>query len=229
MPIPDRTPAVELERREPSPVQQQLSVFGLISNDLRAKAVWCYDRSDWKASVKVVLTDGTAAMILYRLMQWSRKHRLLPLELLFNKLNGMLCSCIIGRGAEFGPGFCLIHSQGVVINGQVRGGSHVFIEHQVTIGAEQRRSPHLGNHVFVGAGAKIIGAVTIGDHARIGANAVVVHDVPAGATVVGIPARVVRQRETLKASNVTEAPVSTGLIPEKNDEPARISVGSAVL
>jgi serine O-acetyltransferase len=161
---------------------------------LRAKAAWCYDRADWKAIVKVLLTDGTAAMVLYRLMQWSRKWRLVPLEMLLNKLNGVCCSCIIGRGAEFGPGFVLIHSQGVVINGQVRGGSHVYIEHQVTIGAERRQSPLLGNNVFVGAGAKIIGTVTIGDGARVGANAVVVHDVPAGATVVGIPARVVRQR-----------------------------------
>lgn len=227
--IPDRTPAVEPKQHVPSPIQQRLSVFGLIANDLRAKAVWCYDRSDWKAIVQVVLTDGTAAMILYRLMQWSRKHRLLPLELLFNKLNGMLCSCIIGRGAEFGPGFCLIHSQGVVINGQVRGGSHVFIEHQVTIGAEQRRSPLLGNQVFVGAGAKIIGAVTIGDHARIGANAVVVHDVPAGATVVGIPARVVRQRETVMGSACTPVSFSASPMTEKADEPARVAVGSTVL
>ena len=67
-------------------------------------------------------------------------------------------------------------------------------EHQVTIGAERRESPVLGNDVFIGAGAKIIGSVTIGDGARIGANAVVVRDVPAHATAVGIPARVVRIR-----------------------------------
>jgi serine O-acetyltransferase len=59
----------------------------------------------------------------------------------------------------------------------------------------------LGNDIFVGAGAKIIGTVSIGDGARVGANAVVVHDVPAGATVVGIPARIVRQRD---AGTVTE-------------------------
>lgn len=172
----------------------QPSLMGLIASDLRAKALWCYDRSDWKGIVKVVLTDGTAAMILYRLMQWSRKWRLMPLEMFFNKLNGVFCHCIIGRGAEFGPGFVLIHSMGVVINGQVRGGSHILIEHQVTIGAERRESPVFGSHIFIGTGAKIIGAVTVGAGARIGANAVVVHDVPAGATVVGIPARVVRQR-----------------------------------
>jgi serine O-acetyltransferase len=84
----------------------------------------------------------------------------------------------------------------------VRGGERVFIEHQVTIGAERRQSPHLGNDVFIGAGAKIIGSVEIGDGARVGANAVVVHDVDSHTTVVGIPARPVgerRQPEAIRA------------------------------
>jgi len=169
----------------------------MVISDLRAKALWCYDRSDWKGVLKALLTDGTVAMLLYRLMQWAHRWHLGPAELLFNKLNSVLCHCIIGRGAEFGPGFVLIHSEGVVINGQVRGGSHVYIEHQVTIGAEHRSSPILGSHVFIGAGAKVIGGVVIGDHSRVGANAVVVHDVPAGATVVGVPAKVVRRRDEL--------------------------------
>jgi serine O-acetyltransferase len=143
--------------------------------------------------VKVLFTDGTMAMVIYRGMQWARRWRLVPLELLFNRINSICCNCIIGRGAEFGPGFVLIHATGVVINGRVTGGENVFIEHQVTIGAERRRSPVIGNHVFIGAGAKIIGEVTVGDHSRIGANAVVLEDVPAYATVVGIPARVVRR------------------------------------
>src|SRR4051812_6839366 len=172
-------------------------LISLIRSDLRQKALWCYESDRWRAVAKVLLTDGTAAMILYRLMQWSRRWRLLPLELIFNKLNAVCCNCIIGRGADFGPGFVLIHSTGVVINGQVRGGRNVFIEHQVTIGAERHQSPQIGNHVFIGAGAKIIRAVTVGDGARIGANAVVVDDVPAYATVVGVPARVVRIRQPL--------------------------------
>lgn len=167
----------------------------LIVADLRAKAQWCYENKSWPAILKTCLTDGTAAMIWYRLMQWSRRWRLTPLEMIFNKLNAICCNCIIGRGAEFGPGFVLIHATGVVINGQVRAGEQVYIEHQVTIGAERRESPLIGNRVFIGAGAKIIGSVRIGDEARIGANAVVVDDVPEGATVVGIPAKVVRIRE----------------------------------
>jgi serine O-acetyltransferase len=88
----------------------------------------------------------------------------------------------------------LIHSNGVVINGAVRGGENVLIEHQVTIGAEKRDSPVIGNGVFIGAGAKIVGAVTIGDNARVGANAVVTKNVDADTTVVGIPARPIGPR-----------------------------------
>jgi serine O-acetyltransferase len=151
----------------------------------------------------VLLTDGTSSMILYRLMQWSGRHRLGPLEMVFNRLNSIFCNCIIGRGAEFGPRFILVHATGVVVNGRVVGGSGVFLEHQVTIGAERRASPRLGNDVFVGAGAKILGAVSVGDGARVGANAVVVKDVPPHTTVVGIPARVVRTREVAAEDDVS--------------------------
>ena len=165
-----------------------------IVDDIRRKASWCYESDRWPALLKALATDGTPAMILYRLMQGSRRWHLTPLEWIFNRMNSMFCNCIIGRGAEFGPGFVLIHSTGVVINGAVRGGRNVLIEHQVTIGTERRRAPVLGSDVFIGAGAKIIGAVTIGSGARIGANAVVLHDVPPHSTAVGIPARIVRRR-----------------------------------
>jgi serine O-acetyltransferase len=166
----------------------------LLVRDLYAKSAWNYQGVYVSTLAGTLLTDGTAAMIWYRLMQWARRWRLLPLEMMFNKANAIFCNCIIGRGAEFEAGFVLIHSTGVVINGQVRGGRNVHIEHQVTIGAEGRKSPVIGDDVFIGAGAKIIGAVVVGKGARIGANAVVVHDVPDYATVIGIPARVVRVR-----------------------------------
>lgn len=177
-----------------------MTVPGLLSiivGDVRSKARWCHRSDNWRASLKTLAADGTMAMILYRLMQWSRRRRLAPLEMLFNKLNAVCCNCIIGRGAEFGPGFVLIHATGIVINGQVRGGANVLLEHQVTIGAERRRAPILGNDVFIGAGAKLIGSLCVGNGARVGANAVVVHDVPDHATVVGIPAKVVRRRASL--------------------------------
>ena len=170
-------------------------MFRLFFSDLAEKSRWCYGDTSPRSLVKTCLTDGTCAMLLYRLMQASRHCRLEPLAMLFNKLNGIFCQCIIGRGAEFGPGFVLIHSTGVVINGNVKGGSRVFLEHQVTIGAEKQQTPILEDDVFIGAGAKVIGPVRIGSHARVGANAVVVKDVPAYATVGGIPAKILKQRQ----------------------------------
>ena len=169
-----------------------MSFFRLLASDLRAKARWNYDRNDWKTIVKVLLTDGTPAMVWYRLMQSAGRNRLGPLAMLFGRINGGVCGCVIGRGAEFGPGFVLVHSNGVVINGRVRGGANVVVEHQVTIGAEKGLSPVLGDDVFLGAGAKVVGPVVVGSRVKIGANAVVVTDIPDGATAVGVPARVVR-------------------------------------
>jgi serine O-acetyltransferase len=201
------------------------SLRQLVASDLRAKAQWCYGRAQWTDLVKTLLTDGTAAMLWYRLMQWSRRWRLVPLEMLCNKLNAVCCNCIIGRGAEFGPAFVLIHSTGIVINGRVRGGQHVYLEHQVTIGAERRQSPQLGDHVFVGAGAKIVGPVSLGSGSRIGTNAVVLHDIPAGATAVGIPAKVVRRRAESPAADdaPSEYAAACGLLldgkPDSDDRP----------
>jgi serine O-acetyltransferase len=168
-----------------------MNVFALIQSDIRAKARWLYGDAGWRSRVKARLTDGSLAMQLYRLMQASHRLGLAPLAMLFNKLNVICGGCVIGRGADFGPEFVLVHSQGVVINAAVRGGRHVVLEHQVTIGSEKGLAPVLGDDVFVGAGAKIIGGVRVGRGTRIGANAVVISDVPDGATAVGVPARMV--------------------------------------
>lgn len=170
--------------------KRQTGLLDLIASDIRAKADWVYGNVSGKTMLKTWLTDGTFAMFMYRLMQWSHKQNLGLAAMIFNKLNVWFGRCIIGRGADFGPGFVLIHSYGVVINSLVRGGENVKIEHLVTIGAEKNESPFIGDNVFVGAGAKILGGITIGNHAKIGANAVVLQDVPDNATAVGIPAKI---------------------------------------
>jgi len=86
-------------------------------------------------------------------------------------------------------GLLLPHPNGVVIHPEAQIGPNCLIFQQVTIGTRHGGgAPHIGGHVDIGAGAKILGAVRIGDHACIGANAVVLQDVPEGATAVGIPA-----------------------------------------
>jgi len=180
--------------------KRHVGLGALIGSDIREKARWVYGEVSAKALLKTWLTDGTFAMVVYRLMQWSQRRGLIPLAMVFNKLNVWFGRCIIGRGADFGRGFVLIHSYGVVINSSVRGGEGVKIEHLVTIGAEKEQFPVIGDNVFVGAGAKILGGVKIGGNAKIGANAVVVSDVPEGATAVGIPARIKQQTSNAQKS-----------------------------
>ena len=90
-------------------------------------------------------------------------------------------------------GLLIPHPNGIVIHPQAIIGPNCLVFQQVTIGTGGKKpgAPKLGGHVDVGAGAKILGGVVIGDHVKIGANAVVLDDVPAGATAVGIPARIV--------------------------------------
>ncbi|HAH48154.1 serine acetyltransferase [Gimesia sp.] len=160
--------------------------------DLKAKSEWCYGNITYRSLLKTCLTDGTMAMLWYRLMQWSDSWKLFPLSMIFNKCNAIFCQCIIGRGASFGRRFVIIHSQGIVINGSVKAGDDIKLEHQVTIGAERNISPELGSDIFIGAGARIIGGIQLGSHSKVGANAVVVKNVDSYTTVGGIPARVIK-------------------------------------
>ena len=162
----------------------------MLIEDFRAKARRKYGKDNGLATIKAAVSDGSFAMCCYRGMQWSSRYHLLPVAMVFNKLGAFFGQCLIGRRATFGREFVLLHSQGVVINAAVTGGDRIFLEHQVTLGANDRGAPRLGNDIHIGCGAKILGPVTIGDGARVGANAVVVKDVPAGATVGGVPARI---------------------------------------
>ncbi|MEM6333120.1 MAG: serine acetyltransferase [Planctomycetota bacterium] len=111
--------------------------------------------------------------------------------------------CDIPLNARIGGGLAMPHANGVVIHPKAVVGVNALIQHQVTIGMKRHddaRLPILGDGVDIGAGAKVLGAITIGDGASIGANAVVVRDVPAGAVAVGIPARVIGQRGDASAA-----------------------------
>ena len=103
----------------------------------------------------------------------------------------------IHPGATIGRRFFIDHGAGVVIGETAEIGDDVLMYHQVTLGGTSldkiKRHPTLGNNVLIGMGAKIIGAIYVGDNAKIGANAVVTRDVPANATVVGIPGKVLKR------------------------------------
>lgn len=102
----------------------------------------------------------------------------------------LLCSSELVTDIPIGTGLCLPHPYGIIINHFAVIGRNATIFHQVTIGVNPHhgghdRAPVIGDNVFIGAGAKIMGPIKIGDNVRIGANAVVTKDVPDNATVVG--------------------------------------------
>ncbi|WP_041741248.1 serine O-acetyltransferase [Collimonas fungivorans] len=149
--------------------------------------------------LKSSLSPRFMPVVLFRLSHWLFQRRLSPLAKIFGLMNFVLFGLEIAARCEIGPGLYFPHTQGTVI-GANKIGENATIYHNVTFGAREidldysaSSRPDIGDNVIVGAGAKILGPVMVGNNARVGANAVVVEDVPAGATVVGIPARIVKQ------------------------------------
>ncbi|MBT3197242.1 MAG: serine O-acetyltransferase [Gammaproteobacteria bacterium] len=107
----------------------------------------------------------------------------------------------IHPGAEIGRRFFIDHGMGVVIGETTHIGDDCTLYHGVTLGGTSwdkgKRHPTLGNNVVVGAGAKILGPITLGEGVRVGSNSVVVKDTPSGASVVGIPGRIIQRKRTL--------------------------------
>lgn len=106
----------------------------------------------------------------------------------------------IHPGAKIGKGLFIDHGTGVVIGETAIIGDNVTMFHGVTLGGtgkeKGKRHPTIGNNVFIGSGAKLLGNITIGDNVKIGANAVILKDVPSDTTIVGVPGKIVRTKAT---------------------------------
>lgn len=109
---------------------------------------------------------------------------------------------------EIGCGFYIGHFGGIVVNEDSVIGNNCNISHGVTLGranrGKHRGCPTIGNNVYIGPGAKIVGAVTIGNDVAIGANCVVTNDIPDRSVVVGIPGRVISQKGSSGYINRTD-------------------------
>jgi len=149
-----------------------------------------------KSVVEVLLCyPGFHAIVMHRIAHFLYKRRVPLIPRLISQISRLLTGIEIHPGAKIGRRFFIDHGMGVVIGETAEIGDDVLIYQNATLGGtgkeKGKRHPTLGNHVVVGAGAKVLGAITIGDNVKIGAGSVVVRSVPANTTVVGIPGRVV--------------------------------------
>jgi len=183
-------------------------MFKVLRDDIRV----CMQRDPAARSVLEVILAyaGFHAIVFYRLSHWLWEAKFHLVARVVSHLGRILTGIEIHPGAKLGRGFFIDHGHGVVIGETAEIGENVTLYHDVTLGGiapsvdsdaqrNQKRHPTLGDDVIVGSGAQILGPITVGRCARVGANSVVLRDVPEGATVVGIPAKVARGRAPERA------------------------------
>ena len=169
---------------------------------LREDIASVFERDPAARTTWEVLTcyPGLHALLFHRLGHWFWGHGLRWLGRLTSHVGRWLTGIEIHPGAKIGRRVFIDHGMGVVIGETAEIGENTTLYHGVTLGGttwnKGKRHPTLGRNVVVGAGAKILGPIKVGDGAKIGSNAVVVKDVPEGATVVGIPGRIVEAGPT---------------------------------
>jgi serine O-acetyltransferase len=141
---------------------------------------------------------GLHAVLAHRVSHWFYQRRWFVAGRLISQFARFLTGIEIHPGATIGRRLFVDHGMGVVIGETAELGDDILLYQGVTLGGtgleRGKRHPTLGNGVVVGAGAKVLGNIVLGDRVKVGAGSVVVHSVPAEATVVGIPARIVKSR-----------------------------------
>ncbi len=177
-------------------------MFSQLKEDIQS----VFDRDPAARNTFEVLTSypGLHAIIYHRINHWLWNSGFKWLARMISTISRWLTGIEIHPGATIGRRFFIDHGMGVVIGETAEIGDDVTLYHGVTLGGttwnKGRRHPTLGDGVVVGAGAKILGPFTVGANARVGSNAVVTKEVPEGATVVGIPGRVIRKQTKASAS-----------------------------
>ena len=168
-------------------------------NTLREDIHSVFDRDPAARSTLEVLLlyPGLHALWAHRLASWFWRRRLKWLGRAISQAARLITGVEIHPGATIGKNFFIDHGMGVVIGETAEIGNNVTLYHGVTLGGvsleKGKRHPTIGDNVVVGAGAKILGAITIGEGSRVGANAVVVKAVPPHSVVVGVPGQVVKR------------------------------------
>jgi serine O-acetyltransferase len=196
----------------------QADIACILERDPAARSAWevltCY--------------PGLHAIYIHKLAHWFWGNGLRWLGRFTSHLGRWLTGIEIHPAAKIGSCVFIDHGMGVVIGETAEVGDGCTIYQGVTLGGTslyrgEKRHPTLGSGVVVGAGAKVLGGFLVGDGARIGSNAVVVKEVPAGATVVGIPGRLVEERSEQQAARFAAYAVV-----QESDDPYAKAIQSLV-
>ena len=144
-----------------------------------------------KRVVLCLTLNSIHAIVLIRFQQWCAANRL-P-GIFASKILFWFFKIEVGKNVRIGPGLRLPHPMDIIIapNSEIGPDCDLYAGVRLVLSHGNKQGPRLGAHVFMGDGAKAVGAVNIGDHAIIGVSAVVTKDIPANATAVGIPAKVI--------------------------------------
>jgi serine O-acetyltransferase len=148
-----------------------------------------YPGSTARAVVEALLfNNGFQAVVLHRIAHGFRSRRIPVLGPLVARLNLFLTGVDVNPTARIAGGLLIAHGHGLVIGGGATIGADALILHGVTVGSPSPgrvgEMPVIGDRVFLGAGSKVVGAVTIGDDVVVGPNTVILEDVPAGSRVM---------------------------------------------
>jgi len=181
-------------------------------------------RQDWRVNGRDWTKPGFRALAVHRFGNWRMTFGSFvaraPLSRIYKTMFRFVRNHYgieIEYTVRLGRGVVIEHQSGIVVNGYATLGDGCILRQGVTIGNRRLDDPTgvpvFGREVNIGAGASVLGRITIGDGAQIGSNSVVVDDIPAGATAVGIPARIVTRRSTGPAVSTGSIAALDGSVP----------------
>ncbi len=191
----------------------------ILSRDPAAKSRWevltCY--------------PGLHALVLHRLAHWAWRRQWFWVGRFVSNIARFLTGIEIHPGAQIAAGVFIDHGMGVVIGETAVVGEGCTIYQGVTLGGTSlhkgaKRHPTLGKNVVVGAGAQVLGGYDVGDNAKIGSNAVVTKPVPAGATAVGNPARIIEQAADAQREAAASRMGFSAYGVTQNDDPLSLAI-----
>lgn len=206
-------------------------MFSRIKEDIKS----VFDRDPAARNTFEVLTNypGMHAIWIHRLSNKLWRNNFKLIARLFSTFSRWLTGVEIHPGATLGRRFFIDHGMGIVIGETAEIGNDVTIYHGVTLGGVSwnggKRHPTLEDNVVIGAGAQVLGPITIGKGGKVGSNSVVVKDLPAGATAVGIPARIVNPNKDSSSEKRDEVAKKYGFdayaVSADNPDPVAKAIG----